>query len=228
MKYAVVLLALLVTAETAHAECLTASGLEIDEESAKARVDKLESSLDGNRKNMRLWNGTWFAVYTTTAVAQGVFAAVTDDEDLRVINTIGGIKSAIAAAAIPIIGVKTRRFKRTGDTCADLTRAEAVLAENVRLHAKGRKWLKHAGVVALNGAQLLVMGLGYDLWVRGAVGAGIGLVVGEIQIYTQPMGSRKLLRDYQRGDAPSGVATMYIAPSVTDNSVGVSLYGLIW
>lgn len=142
---------------------------------------------------------------------------------------VGAAKGVIAAAAIPIMGVRTRAYAPAGDPCEDLARAEAVLADNVRLHAKGRAWLKHAGVVALNLAGLLVLGLGYDLWERGAIGTGIGLVVGEIQIYSQPMGSRKLLRDYEERDAvaSSGVE-LYIAPTVTDTSVGFAVHGVVW
>lgn len=209
---------LLAGGDAAAQPCATLGGQTLGPERARQRLESLERSLDRNRVHMRAWNVTWFSLYSTAAAVQGGLALALDDRDDKAVFAVGAGRAAIAAVAIPILGIGTRRLVLTGDRCADLREAEAVMRANVRLHAEGRGWLKHAGVVGLNLAAFLTLGLGFDLWERGALGAGIGVVVGEIQIYTQPMGSRDIARDYERG----GVAVVPVAGA---ESFGLALAG---
>lgn len=210
------------SATAAAAPCKTAAGAEVSEGEARARVDQLASKLDRNRGHMRTWNITWFSIYTVAALTQGTLALTLDDGDDQRVYGVGGVRAAIAAAAVPLLGVRTRTVELTGDPCSDLAHVESVLGENARLHAEGRGWIKHAGVVGLNLAAFLTLGLGYDLWTRGAIGGAIGVVVGEVQIYTQPMGSREIAYE-----APgAGPAAVFIAPTVSEDSVGVAITGL--
>jgi len=167
---------------------------------------------------MAIWNVTWVSFYGAAAGVQAGLALVLDDDDDKAVYGVGAARAAIAAAAIPLIGVRTRGFERSGQLCADLEAAEGVLATNVRLHAKGRKWVKHAGVIGLNAAAFLTLGLGFDLWARGALGLGIGLVMGEVQIYTQPMGSRSISGRLERPVA--------LLPTVSENGAGLALAGV--
>lgn len=177
---------------------------------AEARYQRLRRDIERNNRHIEIWNATWFAIYGTATAAQLTLAIALDDGDDRAIYGVGAGRAAIAALAVPVLGIRTRAVpSTTGSACADLAIASATLAENVRLHARGRGWLKHAGAVGLNLAALLTLGLGFDLWERGAIGFGIGMVMGEIQIYTQPMGSRDIA----------------IVPTATDGGVGVAIGG---
>jgi hypothetical protein len=218
LKAAVVSLTLCAATAAAAHPCETLTPAE-----AAERLERLQRDIERNRRHMKIWNATWFSIYGAATAAQTTLAIALDDDDDKAVYGVGAGRAAIAALAVPILSVETRALSTTtGSACADLAAAERVMAENVKLHAKGRGWFKHAGVVGLNLAAFLTLGLGFDLWERGAIGFGIGVVVGEIQIYTQPM-SRDIARDYERrGPGRGDVA---IVPTLSRDGAGLAIGG---
>ena len=59
--------------------------------------------------------------------------------------------------------------------------------------AIGKSWLGHLGTVVVNAAILMVEGLAFNHWKAGFIGAGIGLAVGELNLWTQPTHLQSIL-----------------------------------
>lgn len=225
-----VLLVLSLATNTGHAEqcSSTFGGATFTAEQAESRAQQLEERLHSNQRHIRYWTITWLSIYSGFAATQAGIAVASDSRDNRAVFGVGAARSAIAAAAVPILGIRSQRLQLTGSPCADLIAAENALRENVRLHRKGRGWLKHAGVVGLNLAAFLALGFGYDSWQRGAIGGVIGIAVGETQIYTQPMGSRDILYDYESSMSSAntdGPPRALLAPYTSDDGIGLALHG---
>lgn len=197
-------------------------------EDAAAHAANLARRLGRNRSHMRAWNTTWFSIFTATTIAQGALAITSDFRGDKAVYGLGAARAGLGALSIPILGVRTVDLKLEGSPCADLLAAEKALRENVRLHAKGRGWFKHTGVVALNTAAFLYLGFAFDEWPRAALGGVVGIAVGEIQIFTQPMGSRDILSSYRDGLGPvppAATTGWHLMPYATGDSVGLALVG---
>ncbi len=74
----------------------------------------------------------------------------------------------------------------TGDPCADLARAGAVLARTARRERFGRRWVGHAGIVGFNLVTLLIQGFGWGEWKEAGISSVLGVAVGEVMVVTQP------------------------------------------
>jgi hypothetical protein len=152
-----------------------------------------------------------------------------EDEGEKVELYVGAAKSAIGL--LPTLLVRVPAMKDAGElerrAASATTGAErcAVAEEAVRMlrrsaadEAFARGWLAHTGNVLLNGGGLLVVGLGYDRWLTGTLGAIVGIAVGEVQIFTRPTASLRGERTFR--------ATWTIAPMVTGDATGVSVVGV--
>ena len=111
------------------------------------------------------------------------------------------------------------------DPCAAVRYAEEYLASSAEDESRRRRFLGHAlplrGVIAGG----LVLGIGYGHWAGGALNAGIGIVVVELKMLTQPTGSVRALERYRTGilgsDGPK--FGWQLSPVVTLEGGGLSL-----
>ena len=87
----------------------------------------------------------------------------------------------------------------TSGDCEALARAEAVFVRDAEDEDFGSSWLIHLGAILFNLARGLYLGLVHDEWISGAIGAGIGIAVGEVQIFTQPTDLVGALEQYRAG-----------------------------
>jgi hypothetical protein len=90
--------------------------------------------------------------------------------------------------------------KTDDQVCALLSDAESRLVRDARNEHLLSGWWSHAANVAINAAGFLFLGFGYHHWLSGALNGGIGFVIGEAVIFTQPRGSMDALARYQLGD----------------------------
>jgi hypothetical protein len=102
--------------------------------------------------------------------------------------------------------------------CAErLARAEDVLRRNAEESREQRfGWIPHAGNLALNAAGALIVTQGFDEK-SGWASAALGLVVGEITIWTYPWQAPGALAEYERRFPASGVpqppaASLHLEP----------------
>jgi hypothetical protein len=86
------------------------------------------------------------------------------------------------------------------EVCSMLDDAESRLVRDARNERLLSGWWSHAANVAINAGAFLFLGLRYHHWLSGALNGGIGFVIGETVILTQPRGTIDDLARYQRGD----------------------------
>ncbi|MEP7049772.1 MAG: hypothetical protein ABJB12_05440 [Pseudomonadota bacterium] len=189
----------------AHAtEALEAPSELVSDATAARRTQFIQERLDQGTTSARWWWYGWLGGYSVATLAQGAAGLATHDEAFRASMLVGaagsglGILSVIAMPFPPTYAASELRASngmtaqqrqalalRSLKSCAD--------AENL-----GRSWLPHALGVAVAAAQGLVLWIGFDRPVDGAESAAVSLVVGEAQIFTQPMRAVDDLASYER------------------------------
>jgi hypothetical protein len=104
---------------------------------------------------------------------------------------------------------------------------------NKRRQERGlrRSWLIHSGNLLVGVGALLVLGLGYDRWGSG-IGNGLGsIAVGELMIFTQPVGLVRDLRSYRAGDLRGPQprrrrrTSWLVTPNISTHIRGLNLIG---
>jgi hypothetical protein len=107
----------------------------------------------------------------------------------------GAISSAIGIAPLLFLPQPTRA---AGPACAPgagrLGCAEATVAEVAAFQRQGRGLLAQAINVAYSALWGAVLGFGYGRWRSAAFTFGSGILIGELQIFTQPQGAVRLQR----------------------------------
>ena len=137
---------------------------------------------------------------------------------LRVLDDQVALEATIAAA------------DPNADRCQLLALAESYLMRDAKNEAFGRSWLIHSGNLLVGVGALLVLGLGYDRWGSG-IGNGLGsIAVGELMIFTQPVGLVRDLRSYRAGDLrgpqPRRRRTAWlVTPNISTHIRGLNLIG---
>lgn len=171
------------------------------------RLRFLESQLASNARYADRWWWLWNGVHGGGIVAGAAMAAVENGRGKRADGTVGALKATIGLTqnllAPPVAreGVKGLRAIQTDrpDGCSErLAAAEELLRDAARdAHEERRGWLSHAGNLAINLIGALVVAEGFDEgsgWSSGA----LGLVVGEVQIWSYPWQAEAMLEEYER------------------------------
>ena len=210
----------------------------LENTSTQARLDYIRARLGSEKAALRTWKLAWGLGIAGVGLVQLGLATVWDDEvDLKVITLdedyridlyVGAIRSVIGSASMGVFPKPRIDLPpQTGDDCETLAAAEKALRDSASHVRAGHAPIKHAGVLALNTAVLLVLGLGYDRWQTALVGAGVAIAVGELIIFTQPMGAVGALEDYKAGTLGDGSTTSWhIVPSpIGQMGLGLSAVG---
>ena len=118
-----------------------------------------------------------------------------------------------------------------GDRCALLATAEAMLIADAKNERFGRSWLIHSGNLLVGVGAMLVLGLGYDRWGSGIANGIASVAIGEVMIFTQPVGLVRDLKRYRVGDLSQPTRRRKRiawggAPMVTPPGTGAGVYGL--
>jgi hypothetical protein len=215
-------LALAVIASTALAASAPARAGEPDpgarEDEVAERLRFIERHLDAQVAGAEAWTGGW----ATFNVAAGGFeiyrAAGTRDRAARTDDIVGVAKATIGITGRLARPLHSRRgaaeLRGVPDATPSererkLALAERLLYRNAREADLCRQWLPHVINVALNVAGAIVVWAVSDAPGVAWQSAGIGIAVGEVVIWTQPMKAKRDARDYQRrfGDERAPAAT---------------------
>jgi hypothetical protein len=147
----------------------------------------LQAAVDDEVKGLNIWSWSWGSIYAAAAVTQtAVAVALKANDPARVDLVIGAVSAFVGSASLFLLPLRFTRPLAHSRTCETL---EKVASEQ----AVGKSWLGHLGTVVVNAAILLIEGLGYGHWQAGFIGAGIGLAVGELNLWTQPTHLRSIL-----------------------------------
>ncbi len=206
---------------------------------AETRLAWLDRRLNSGAARARTWAWTWRAGYTGVVIVESALAATAHDTPTRAADIVGATSSAIGVLANVILPLKVmgdqswwaRHYAneraRGSDVCSLLNTAELLFIRDADSEEFGVGPLVHVGNFLINIGGGLILGLGYNKWSAFAYTSLVGIVVGEIQVATQPTDVVEDLRLYRRGElaAPPnpprlGVA---LAPLALPSGGGASL-----
>jgi hypothetical protein len=153
----------------------------------------------------------------------------------RIDGFIGAGSAAIGIAAMQLMPLKVigdeRRLRAAGpgtDRCALLAEAERLLERDARSEAFGTSPLMQAGSLVFNVGLAVVLGAGFHHFRTAGITLGVGAVVGELEIATQPTHSIDALRRYRAGlleHTEKPARSWTIVPSVGAGEYGLQLVG---
>lgn len=207
----------------------------LGELSADARMDFVLSSMQHGEEAAVTWTATFALSYLAITAGQLLWRVLTPDEAEKINLWVGAVSSMIGVAsffALPLSVIADRseveaEARHRGD-CAALARAEALFVRSAEGEDFGVSWLTHLGSVAFNLAIGLYLGIVHGEWVGGAISAGTGIAVGELQILTQPTDLPDALRRYQAAELdapPPSRPVVSVAPSIGPTGAGLELRG---
>lgn len=157
-----------------------------------ARVELLER----DAAHARLWWWGFTAVYAAAGIVQTVMSFTVDDPGLRVDSAVGAASTWIGVAGmfispIPAVWQAAERARVTG-------RYDVALARAAEAEADARAWYNHAACVAVALGAGAILWFGYDRPESAAINAAGNLLVGELNLLTQP---RRALSYRERASA---------------------------
>jgi hypothetical protein len=191
--------------------------------------------MERSARAARRWTWAWASTNAAATVAQIAVATVVP-KGRRTELWIGAAGSGVGAAAVVLVPLRVIRDRRAlekrirnrrpgSDPCPVLAEAERFLIRDARSEGFGTGPVAHAGNVLLN------LGIGIATAVtthrhREAALTGVaGIVVGEIQINTQPRRSVRLLERYRTGHLQPTGAGVSLRPGLAlgRNQIGASV-----
>lgn len=140
--------------------------------------------LERDATQARVWWWGFTIGYSVAGVAQTVMALALDDEGLRIDAAVGAVSTWLGVGGmllspIPAVWRAADDARRTG-------RVDEALARAADAEATGRAWYNHAACVVVALAAGAVLWWGYDRPGSAALNATANLVVGEVNLWTQP------------------------------------------
>jgi hypothetical protein len=202
---ALLLLSCLATSARAQAPLADDAAAARDAE-VQARLRFLERSLDGEVATAEAWTWGW-VTFNTAAASYEIYNAAHSRGPDRVDAIVAVGKAGIGIAGRLIRPLYARRgagelvalpSATPAEREAKLRVAERLLARNAREADLCHQWLPHLMSVALNVAGAIVTWAVADAPALAWRQAGIGVVVGEIVIWTQPRQALRDLAEYRR------------------------------
>jgi hypothetical protein len=172
-----------------------------------ARLQYLEPRLAAHASYAQRWWWLWNGVNAGGIVYGATMAGTADDGGERALEVVDATKAAVGLAENlvdpPVLRegmdrVSAIEVASTSGCVARLHAAEELLyaaAEEAQDERRG--WVNHIGNLALNLIGAVVVAEGFDEssgWGSGA----LGLVVGEIQIWSYPWHAEHTVREYER------------------------------
>lgn len=183
----------------------------------EVRIAYLRERLGASRAPAERWTVAWGLVDGALVVGQLAALPGASRPD-RVVLGAGALSGSLFLVQMVFFPVAVAVPAAEGDASATLASLEAAVERGARNQALGAGPEAQVGNVVINGAigALAAVAAG-SAW-RGAVSAGIGWAIGEVQILTQPTGLVRDLARYRAGDlpvpaaAPPPVARLQLLP----------------
>jgi len=198
------------------------------------RIAFIEERLEGARRWSNWWWKGWTGGYAFGTLLTSAQAATEGDTGDRAVSVVSAVKAAFGTTRLYIYQPTARRgadplgAAPPGDAAACQRRldlAEQRLHDSAHETGRAFRWKSHIFNVALNSLGAVVAGEGWGSRGEAWTSAGIGVVVGELQIWTQPRQPVTDLAEYEQhfsGTAAS-VSSPGLALSVIPMGQGAAL-----
>lgn len=168
-----------------------------------ARLARLEQSLREEQEATLRWSRAWVLTFAALTLGQAGAGLWWPDEGLRIDARVGAVKSGLgllAAWAVPFVphGAADELDALPSATPAQRQRKLAVAERLLRRAADDERlrsgWLPRLASAAVNLGGAYYLWLAHDRHVSGWLSLPSGLLVGELQIQTQPTGALRAAR----------------------------------
>ncbi len=225
----VVLLGTAASPRTAHADDAPAPvAVDVDSAEGRARLGEVNEVIGKNAAASRRWFWGWMAFYTGVEVYDAIVYATADERGVKTDAAVTLIKTGIGMVALAISAPPTL-FASTLEIPANATKEEraALLAERQRLlerEAKSERFghsiLSHIGALAVNTAGFVYTLVKEDVPGRATFNFVSGVIVGELQIWTQPSSAMNAV-DAQRVQRTQ----IQVVPTASKDGAGLMVLG---
>ena len=186
---------------------------ELTDAVVRERTDYIQKRFDEGQGAAKTWWWGWLWGYTGITVAQmGLYYAIPNDSednkttrDILLVGAASSLLGVIGQIITPMTpayagdelralpdGTPQQRLEK-------LRRGESLLKESAEREEFGRSWIAHSACVVVNlGAGLIIWQGMHHSFTDGLVNFGAGMLISEIQIFTQPMQAVHDLAEYKR------------------------------
>jgi len=186
----------------------------LGESNPRARVEFLEQSLEEERPSAQLWYYGWLGAYGAVFAANCYAANRDPNRVVRITNGVSAVQTAVGigamlASPLPSAYASGRLQEMPTGTPEELEKkriaAEGYLKDTAESEEFGRSWISHAANLVIAGGGALMIRYNYAQRINHAKGSPVGeawgnflssVLVGEIQIFTQPTISSTRWNEY--------------------------------
>ncbi len=194
------------SAQSAHEGAISGDLSRLSDAQIDERVAFLTDRLQEGQKNAKIWQIGFTSGWSLGVVIGTVQAATTSNGDTRATAIVTAVKATIGTARLllrphpgargadPILAIE-------GDSrAAKLARLEAgerQLSRTAKRAASRKTWLPHLGNIGINliGGGIL-LGVADDA--DAAISTGVGILAGEVMLWTMPWRSVQDAEDYEQ------------------------------
>jgi len=178
----------------------------------RERLEWLVERLESRELYADIWWKGWTGFYATGVVFQSTRAAIKDDSGKRAdlivsaVKALGGVTRLYFARPTARLGADPLQAAPLPDEQACLARVaegEALLTKAADESQDRWSWKAHAFNVGVNLAGALIVTQAFNGG-KGWESMGVGIAVGEAQIWSHPWKGRSDLEEYQANFAPGG------------------------
>ncbi len=190
-------------------------------QSDEARLAFLSKLLLEESGRAYAWRLGWGATYGVLTVVQlGVMQLFTKEEQpdwyWGALSTAVGVAFTLLDPP-EVLEAGPRYAQRAkvvpeGERCKLIAEGERLLEQGAAHEQDSVAWYLHAGNILFNVGLGLVLGLGYQRWISGAINMGVGAAIGEATIFTSPTHLISGWQRYRLGESPPAV-TFHVIPT---------------
>lgn len=182
------------------------SGTKPDSSTASdEQMELIRGMMNETRLSNGLWWYGWMGIYGTLAGASFAVAATTEDKVIQITQNVSGVESLIGFAGVMFTPMPpayatgkldSMPYGTEAERQAKLRAAEEYLHETAQTQELGKSWITHVLNITVNAAGGAVIWKGYGNEIRrhngdpleeGLINFILGTLIGEIQIFTQPV-----------------------------------------
>jgi hypothetical protein len=189
-----------------------------------SRLAYLVERLDARRDYAWWWWNGWTAFYATGVVVEGTRAGLAGGGATRADEIIGAVKATGGVLYLLLYPLHAKdgadAVRALPGTSSDDRRRQLVVAEeelkaNADASRRRYSWVRHALIVGINAAGAVIVWKGFDDVSRGWRSAGIGMAVGEVELWSQPWWPAEDWEEYQhRFNTDDQRISWHIVPTV--------------
>ncbi len=176
----------------------------LPDDAVQERINFIQKSFNGVQTGARWWSWGWISGYSALT-GYGVYGLLSDWPERKAYNIVSITKTTLSGSLLIFMPFYPRHTasdfnllpeETTEDRLKKLEKGEEWLKRNSAKCQSGIHWLKsHILKISVN-----LVGGGivwyFDGWKRGLLSAGLGIIVAEATILTQPTRPIRDYRDY--------------------------------